>query len=517
MTGTTIEMLDSSATNINTSTTSFSSNQINRINSPPSVNLTSLTSSQDSMIPTSPTNNSNSMNRRDSTHKSTTGKSLPSSLKTPRTSSVTAFHSKNFRIHTCCGILELNCLKMTSLAALVVSLFAFTALIAIISLNYSVVATYHSSLETLETSGTYYRELMKLSARAAVTADYNRTLSLEYVDLYNSYFKEYYVVMNNLIANVPPSVLYWNQHNMLRENVKSRKAVNMEVAMMSQVTNGNYTAALRSLDSDQYKDLLTGYEEEVQSIIDYVADLKYSNAEMDLATTTVALIIICISLAIVIPVLIVFVLLSVQKDNSKEKQLRQVKKYMIMDTINDPSVVEKFKDFCKQERSEENFALLEKINEYKKLCERSFDIQVFLFDTDVLSSSDQFSETTTSSTEDASKKKNKAKKGYTEKDLMEIEKKKFEIAFEIYSEFLDVRGDRSVNISKAFADNVKQHLDYFAKGENESIPESLFDSVEYEMCVLMMDTHHRFKQFMEVSLKEKKQILSTLKRKTVKK
>ncbi|EFC42592.1 predicted protein [Naegleria gruberi] len=489
--------------------TTFSSppNQQFRINSPPSLtNLTSQTSSQDTMLADSPTKiNNSSLNRRESSTQKSTTKSLPSSSKTPRSSSVTGFHSRNFRIYTCCGILELNCLKMTSFLALIVSLFAFASLIVIISVNYSIVAGFKATLANLDTDGTYYRELMKLSARAAVTAEYNRTLSLEYVNLYNNYYYLYYVDLNATIANVPASVLYWNQHNMLRDDVKSRRAVKMEITMMVQVTSGNYSAALQTLDSAQYKDLLTGYQEEVQSIFDYADNMKEQSANLDLATTTAALIIACTSIVIVVPVLIVFIVLSVKKDNSKEKQLRQVKKYMIMDTINDPSVVEKFKDFCKQERSEENFALLEKINEYKKLCERSFDIQVFLFDTDVLSSSDQFSEMTSS-------KEEQSKKGYTEKDLLEIEKKKFEIAFEIYSEFLDVRGDRSVNISKAFADNVKQHLDYFAKGENESIPESLFESIEYEMCVLMMDTHHRFKQHLELQMKEKKQILSSLKK-----
>ena len=95
----------------------------------------------------------------------------------------------------------------------------------------------------------------------------------------------------------------------------------------------------------------------------------------------------------------------------------------------------------------------------------------------------------------------------------EIEKKKFEIAFEIFTDFLDVRGDHSVNISKQFADNVKRFLDHFAKGENDQLPENLFDQVESEMCVLMMDTHHRFKLHLEIELKERKKIISTIKRK----
>ncbi|EFC48265.1 hypothetical protein NAEGRDRAFT_78455 [Naegleria gruberi] len=472
--------------------------------------LTTVSSSQDvatfiEMTPTSPTsivkqsNYSTGIQKRDSLHKSVTGKSLPSSMKTPMTSSVTGFHSKTFKIYTCCGVLELNCLKLTSFAALGISIFAFLCLIIIISINFSIVNLLHTKLNHLDTSGTFDRDLMILACRVSVTNQYNRSLSLEYAKLYSEYSDRYYESLNNLVANVPPEILYWNQHGMSREDVKSRRAVKQELAMIELVKSGNYSSAISILDSSQYKELLTGYQDEVQSIFDYVESLKQENSDLDLATTTTSLIIICVSLVVVIPVLLVFVMLSIRKDNSKEKQLRLVRKYMIMDTINDVKLSEQFKEFCKQERSEDNFVLLEKINEYKKLCERSYDIQVFLYDTDILSSS---ASSSTSSTDDSSKKKNK--KGFSEKDVVEIEKKKFEIAFEIFTDFLDVTGDRSVNISKHLADFVKQHLDFFAKGENESMPENLFETIECEMCVLMMDTHHRFKQFIETQLREKK-------------
>ncbi|EFC45610.1 predicted protein [Naegleria gruberi] len=499
---------------LSTSPTSISSprnvnqQQSFKDNSPPqSASGTHFVTQPESTVYSSATGKKDSNNRQST-------KSEQSSMKTPRNSSATGFRSRTFRWYTCCGVLEMNCLKLTSLVALVVSLVSFVALLAIISVNYSIARDYQLKLANLSTSGTFYRELMKLSCRAAVTSSYNKTLSLEFATTYNQYFTTYYSDLGKLVATVPPSILYWNKMNITMEELKSRKAVRMELAMIANVKTGNYSTALASLESDTYKGYLTGYQEEVQSFINYAEDMKSDNEKMDLTTTTVSLIVICISLVIVIPILLAFMILSLRKDDTKEKQLRQVKKYMIMDTINDSSLVEKFKEFCKQERSEENFVLLEKINEYKKLCEKSFDIQVVLYDTgDALSISDVVSDTTASSQDESTKKKNKHKKGFTEKDLQDIEKKKFEIAFEIYSEFLDIQGDHAVNISKQFADVVKLSLDSFAKGENEYMPETLFESIEYEMCLLMMDTHHRFKQHMEVQLKQKKQVLSTLKRK----
>src|SRR3989338_8115591 len=103
-----------------------------------------------------------------------------SSLKTPGTSSVTKFHNRVFKFHTCCGILELNCLKVTSMMALMVILIAFCSLVAIIAINYSVVTGLYSKVEFLQSDATHYRELMKISSRIAAITDYNRTLSLQY-------------------------------------------------------------------------------------------------------------------------------------------------------------------------------------------------------------------------------------------------------------------------------------------------------------------------------------------------
>ena len=439
-------------------------------------------------------------------------------MKTPGTSSVTKFHNRVFKFHTCCGILELNCLKVTSMIALMVILIAFCSLVAIIAINYSVVTGLYSKVEFLQSDATHYRELMKISSRIAAITDYNRTLSLQYVDAYNYLYTKYYESINTIGATVPDDVIYYRRMNISREDLLSRKAVKVELEVIDTVVNhANYTKAQQLIDSDYYQYLLSGYPEEVQTILDYVKNVKESYTNLNLTTTTIALVIIVVSLIVVIPVISVFVLFSVKKDNTKEKQLRQVRKYMIMDTINDSVLSEKFKEFCGQERSEDNFLLLDKINDYKRLCERSFDIQVYLFDAEILSAtnnSDLVSETTTtttSSTEEASKKKKK--KGYSEKDLFDMEKKKYEVAFEIYTDFLDVRGDRSVNINKQVADNVKQFLDFFAKGENDQLPESLFDYVESEMCILMMDTHHRFKAHIESQLKDRKKTISSLKKK----
>ena len=180
-----------------------------------------------------------------------------------------------------------------------------------------------------------------------------------------------------------------------------------------------------------------------------------------------------------------------------------------MDTMRDNKLRKLFREHCKQEHSLDNYLLLDRITDYKILCEKSFDIQVYLYDDHSPNSSsahsDTLSDSGSSSTHENGKKKKK--RNYTERDLHEIEKKKYEIAFEIYTDFLDVNGDKSVNINKYAADKVKQQLDYFASGDNEHLGDSLFDGVETEMCILMLDTYHRFKQTVEFQKQAQQQHL----------
>ncbi|KAL9655725.1 hypothetical protein ABK040_004958 [Willaertia magna] len=88
---------------------------------------------------------------------------------------------------------------------------------------------------------------------------------------------------------------------------------------------------------------------------------------------------------------------------------------------------------------------------------------------------------------------NNKKQEKLEKELKEIEKKKYEMAFDIYTDFLDLNGGNAVNITKAFIEEVKIQLDYFNTGHNEVLAEALFDRATREISIVMLDTHQRFK------------------------
>ncbi|KAF0972554.1 hypothetical protein FDP41_009159 [Naegleria fowleri] len=88
------------------------------------------------------------------------------------------------------------------------------------------------------------------------------------------------------------------------------------------------------------------------------------------------------------------------------------------------------------------------------------------------------------------------------KYLMSYEKKKFELAKEIYNEFLDMNGSMTVNLSKKKTDVIKHKIEECANSAFPLLEDDLFDSIEREIAQLMLDTHRRFKE----SLAFKKQM-----------
>ncbi|KAG2379034.1 hypothetical protein C9374_007672 [Naegleria lovaniensis] len=440
--------------------------------------------------------------------KSTAGQSAATS-KTPRSSSVTKSTSGAIRVKTCFGVLELSWLKVFSLLSLTVNLLAFLTLATLIIVGYVGQNYYSTIFDGLDTSTSYYRQMMVASCRSAVFSNNNPQITATYAAKFSNYTKQFLANVDVILTKVPKNLHYYVAHNMSIDDLRTAKALGIESKAISLLKTGNYSSAMSLLESPYYKFCLEGYAEEFQPLVDYVLGIQNFAKDFNTVIITVSLIVILVSVIVVVPTVIGSIVMSLKKDSSNNKKLKQIRALMLMDTMKDTKTRNQFKNYCKQELSLDNFSLLDKINDYKLLSERSFDIQVYLFDTSE-GASDILSETGSSSASMEPTKKKK-KKGFTEKDLNEIEKKKYEIAFEIYTDYLDVHGDKSVNINKQLADRVKQCLDFFATGQSEHLPENLFENVESEMCVLMMDTFHRFKASLESQKQNKKEILSKFK------
>ncbi|KAG2377933.1 hypothetical protein C9374_009018 [Naegleria lovaniensis] len=442
-------------------------------------------------------------------------KSAATSSKTKRSGSSgrsgSATGSDAIRIHTRCGTFELSWLKVLSLMSLIVNLVAFLVLGGLILAGYLTQSDYSANWFGLDTDTSYYREMMIASCRAAVFSNFNPVTTANYTARYYDWQKKFTANAQSVQKRVPPSLQYTVSHNISVLELRTSKAVGTEFAALGQAAAGNFSTAMSMIDSAAYKGFLEGYAVEFQPMVNYVKSKRDEGSNYSLLVTTISLIVICVSLLVVIPTVVASIGLSLRKDSVNTKKLQKVKAHLLMDTMKDNKLRELFKAHCKQEMSLENFLLLDKITDYKKLCERSFEIQVYLYDND---------QTTSDATSEGGlsvEQPKKKKKGFTEKDLINIEKKKYEIAFEIYSDFLEVNGEHSVNLNKQMIDRVKEHLDFFATGQNEHLADGIFDGVENEICILMLDTHARFVQSVQFQKQLRKEALTTFKITTLKK
>ncbi|EFC41528.1 predicted protein [Naegleria gruberi] len=426
-------------------------------------------------------------------------KSITTSIRTPRSSSVKSKDSDVIlTCNTCLGTLQLSTLRIFSLSSLVINLTSFLILAGLIIAAFVLQYEYNNVWDNLDSDTNYYRETTIAAARSSVFSNYNLTLTQLYQTKYNTYLSKFSNNTAYFKALVPESIRNVALKGKPNAELETSKAIFLEQRAIRLAMNGNYSTAMILLNSQQYQTYLDGYKDEFQIMVSYVDNTKKDSQSVTVIMVTISLVVILISLILVVPVIVTSFVASVKKDESTNRKLNQVRAFLLMDTMEHPITRELFRKHCQIELSIENFQILEKISDYKILCERSFDIQEYLFELSSEISSDAGSDST-----DHKKKKKK----FSEKDLLDVEKKKYEISFEIYTDYLDVRGEKSVNLPKYMTDKVKNHLDLFATAQNEHLIDSLFDDVESEICILMLDTHHRFKQTIQFEKLAKKEAI----------
>ncbi|KAF0984777.1 hypothetical protein FDP41_000676 [Naegleria fowleri] len=416
---------------------------------------------------------------------------------------------EGFKLYTCCGVIEFSWIKTLNLFSLFVNLVAFLTLGALIIASYSGSAAFNELLNGMDADTTFYRNMLIASARSCAFSNQSYAIAYNYSIIYNNYRDKFITSITEVLNVVPPQLQYHIPRNLTIYDLRTFKASVLESQVISLSLNGSFLNAMSIIESDLYKYYLDGYEIEYQPLLDYYNHKEVERKNFSIVMTTLSLIVICVSIAVVIPVVIASIAFSLKRDSSNTKKIKQMRANLLQDTMKDEKMRELFRAHCASEFSLENFMLLDKITDYKNNSEKSFQIQEYLYDND--SKNDETSSTVASSSQQEPPKKKKTKKGFTEKDLLQIEKKKFEIAFEIYSEFLDVNGEHSVNINKQMAESVKEQLDFYATGQSEHLPDQLFDSIFSEICILMLDSHQRFIAQQEANRIAKKEAMKTKK------
>ncbi|KAL9652473.1 hypothetical protein ABK040_000045 [Willaertia magna] len=399
------------------------------------------------------------------------------------------------KIQTCCGVVELSPVKTASLVGMTVTIFAFLTLAAIIITAF--VLQYRNDLNIIVDRGDIknMRDTLTHTTLLAIYAPDNVTSSF-YINFYNATFNSYIKTLTTLMVNFPEGFKTgWATGG----NPNGTTVSKFEQKALTLVKQDKKKEALRLIYDFDYLYAFNNFTNNMDNVLDLLLQREVKNQSDMLAITLVGFIVILIAVIILLPIVIGIFVLAINRDQENIKKLKLANAVMLMDTMNNDKLREIFKKQCEEEHSMENYNFLEKVTLYKRLCEQSYEIQEKLYGTDshnsesISNASEVTNSTSTNGNSNSAMKGANRKQERLEKELRNVEKKKYEMAFDIYTDFLDVNGGNAVNITKSFIEDVKVQLDYFNTGHNEILAEALFDSVGKEISIVMLDTHQRFK------------------------
>ncbi|EFC48684.1 RGS domain-containing protein [Naegleria gruberi] len=400
-----------------------------------------------------------------------------------------SFSQSKITFRTCCGVIELTSMKLACLFGMLVTVIGLLVL-AGVAVAAFITAT-SKSTEILISVG---RVTSQFEGANAIIVRYVFAGTAEtYSTTLATYKKSYLALQQNLtniLANLNDPQIETIFNSTAITAVNNVDSLNtMMMYMAGGVTNTQRSDAIEKLNSEVYKNYFTTFRSGLDELVTYVQEKEQVKDQNILAITLVQLIIIVLSLFVILPIIIFVFTYAINRDSLYLEKIRRANAVMLMDTIEDEGLRALFKVHCEKEKSSENFLLLEKIQYYRSLCERSIDLQMRLFGQDA-AISDALSDISADSSHSSKKKKESP----LEREYNELEAKKYEVAFEIFTEFLEVTGDMAVNVSKVLTDFVKDKLDKFNDKQIDTLPEDMFDILGKETCLVMMDTHHRFKQ-----------------------
>ncbi|EFC43416.1 predicted protein [Naegleria gruberi] len=400
-----------------------------------------------------------------------------------------SFSQSKITLRTCCGVVELTSMKLACLLGMMVTVIGLLVLAGVAVAAF--VATTTKSTDILIAVGkvtSIFESSNALVLKYTYTGYSSEDQRLLVQEEYKNSTQTLKKTLQTILKNVDDASIQTMFNSTTVEASNNWDGANSQILLIIRTQPED---AKTRLSSTSYNTIKTTFQEGLDKLVTFVQEKESTKDKNVLAITLVQLIVIAVSLFVILPIIVFVFTYAINRDSLYLEKIRRANAVMLMDTMEDDGLRTLFKIHCEKEKSTENFLLLEKIHYYRSLCERSIDLQMRLFGESNVQS-DVSSEISGVSGDSAHSGKKKLSP--LEKEYAEVEAKKYEVAFEIFTEFLEVTGDMAVNISHVLTDAVKDKLDSYNDKQIETLPEDMFNILEKETCLVMMDTHHRFKQ-----------------------
>ncbi|EFC46670.1 RGS-domain-containing protein [Naegleria gruberi] len=387
--------------------------------------------------------------------------------KTTAKSGKSTVSSVTFRIPTCCGIIELNLVRILSLFGMLINIAAFIAVAVIVGNAFKLDAQKETYM------------LLKRTDYLQLYHDIDCTVRVAAATGNQSLVGEYYI--KRALANTTLVELALTLPN---GTVKPSEYLNTQITtlndlVMDYVAIGDMISAREKRKSFQYysADTITQlFLIKVQKEIVKLANEKKEYLRM---ASAVNMGLVLFGVIVSVPIVILIFAMALTTEVTSTRKLRKAAHIMIMETVGSDKYNALFRAFCDRENCLDSFTLLDNCHSYKELCEEAHYLRGV---------AEQKSKNTKISDIEEIEK------------VEELERNKYEVAFKIFTEFIDVNGETPFKTSTALQERVKTRLDEFSS--SSILEDDLFDELQKSVCESMAEPFMKFKQ--EIKQKKKR-------------
>ncbi|KAF0973834.1 hypothetical protein FDP41_007221 [Naegleria fowleri] len=387
---------------------------------------------------------------------------------TSKTSTRSTTHSSTiFRIPTCCGVIELNLIRVLSLLGMMINICCFIAVAVVVGNSFRLEAK---------------REISLLLQRARFIELYDRTScivnlaavtgSLSYVSLYYESQANTSRVLLELSKHLPSDV---NQKT--KFDPKNPYNVKFDQQVIEAVRQGDLKTANKLLKSITYIVMESYASHFIEFVTNEIKTLSSQKQEYLKYSSTVNMVLVLSGVVISVPIVISIFVMALTSEQTSTRKLLKATSLMILETLRNEKTSQLFKEFCEKENKLDKYTFLENCHTYREMCDKSMELRGTLPLNRIGDESNQ--------------------------EQLRIEKNKYEMAFKIFTEFIDVNGEHPFPTSLQFQENIKKKLDEFSIMENSSMDAHLFDELEKDIADSLMDSFMKFKK--ELRKQKKKQ------------
>ncbi|EFC36451.1 RGS domain-containing protein [Naegleria gruberi] len=386
-----------------------------------------------------------------------------------KATSKTSKTSGGFSVATCCGTVELNCIRVLSILGMMINIIAFVAMAVVISVAFSVSTTNETELLILRADANLMSEVAASSLKIAVYSNQTEP----YISRWKTTKDKAVAAIASIVDALPPDVFLRLLNGSTYFNSSAIPVNPYEQQVVNLLKSGKQKEAITLIESKNYTSYSLGWKNVVSNLLTYAKELARNKNDYLLTSSSVNMGLIGFSILLVVPIVLAIFIMAINREGVSQKRLKKANAVMLLDTLQDHALKALFRKHCETERCLESFEFLEKIHYYKEFCNDSFDIQVKLYD---------------------SSHPTQTEKKSLESDLKEVEQKKYEVAFEIFTEFIDEHGEKALVVTSHLCEDVKMKLDHFNTGQSDHLSDELFDKLQTEVAIHLLDCHARFKQ-----------------------